>query len=205
MAMRSQSVSASSWSWVTKMVVMPIVALDPLQLDLHLVAQLLVERAERLVEQQHARLGDERAGERDALLLAAGQLVRMAVARACRAARGRAPSATRRRDLGLRRRPRTRQAEGDIVGDASYGGTARSSGTPCRCRACGPACRSTLVAVDSDARPRPGSMKPAIDAQQRGLAAAGRSEQAEEARRPGTSTRDVVQRRDGAIGAWRRW
>jgi hypothetical protein len=30
------------------------VLLDPLQLDLHLLAQLQVERAERLVEEQHA-------------------------------------------------------------------------------------------------------------------------------------------------------
>ena len=31
--------------------------LDPLELDLHLLAELEVERAERLVEQQHARAG----------------------------------------------------------------------------------------------------------------------------------------------------
>ena len=55
-------------------------ALDRLQLDLHLLAQLEVERAERLVEQQHARAVDERARERDALALAAGQLDRPALA-----------------------------------------------------------------------------------------------------------------------------
>ena len=38
-----------------------------------------VERAERLVEQQHARLDRKRAGERDALALPAGKLVRKAV------------------------------------------------------------------------------------------------------------------------------
>ena len=54
-------------------------ALEQLELDLHLLAQLAVERAERLVEQQHARAVDERPGERDALLLAAGQLARLAV------------------------------------------------------------------------------------------------------------------------------
>ena len=52
--------------------------LDPLQLELHLLAQLQVERAERLVEQQHLRPVDERAGERDPLLLAAGELARAA-------------------------------------------------------------------------------------------------------------------------------
>ena len=54
--------------------------LDPLQLELHLLAQLQVERAERLVEQEHTRAVDERAGERDALLLAAGELPRLAAA-----------------------------------------------------------------------------------------------------------------------------
>ncbi len=55
-------------------------ALDRLELDLHLLAQLEVERAERLVEQQHPRPVDERAGQRDALALAAGELRRPAVA-----------------------------------------------------------------------------------------------------------------------------
>ena len=43
-----------------------------------LLAHLGVERAERLVEQQDARLDRERAGQRDALALAAGQLARVA-------------------------------------------------------------------------------------------------------------------------------
>ena len=44
-------------------------------LGAQLVAHARVERRERLVEQQHARLDRERAGQRDALLLAAGELV----------------------------------------------------------------------------------------------------------------------------------
>ena len=56
------------------------VLLDALELDLQLLAQAQVERAERLVEQQGARPVDERAGERDALLLAAGELRRLALA-----------------------------------------------------------------------------------------------------------------------------
>ena len=51
-------------------------------LDLHVLAQLLVERAERLVEQQHRRLDHQRARERDALLLAARELMRIARAEA---------------------------------------------------------------------------------------------------------------------------
>ena len=53
-------------------------ALQQLQLDLHLLAELAVERAERLVEQQHARPVDECAGDRDALLLATRHLPRPA-------------------------------------------------------------------------------------------------------------------------------
>ncbi len=55
------------------------VALDPLELELHRLAELEVEGGERLVEQQRARQVDQRPGERDALLLAAGELVRAAV------------------------------------------------------------------------------------------------------------------------------
>ena len=49
------------------------VALDRLELDLHLLAQLEVEGAERLVEQQHLGPVDQRAGEGHALPLAAGE------------------------------------------------------------------------------------------------------------------------------------
>ena len=57
----------------------PDLALDVAELELQLLAQAQVERAERLVEQQRARAVDERAGERDALLLAAGHLGRLAL------------------------------------------------------------------------------------------------------------------------------
>ena len=43
--------------------------LQQLQFDLHRFAQLLVQRAQRLVEQHDVRLDDEAAGERHALLL----------------------------------------------------------------------------------------------------------------------------------------
>ena len=67
------------------------VALDALELDLQLLAQLEVERAERLVEQQHGGPVHERAREGDALLLAAGELARLALGLAARARRARAP------------------------------------------------------------------------------------------------------------------
>ncbi len=55
------------------------VQLDPPDLVPQLRPDLGVERGERLVEQQHLRLDGERARERDALLLAAGNLVRVPV------------------------------------------------------------------------------------------------------------------------------
>ncbi len=52
--------------------------LDVDQLELRVLAQLLVERAQWLVEQQHLRTLDQRARQRHALPLAAGKLVRLA-------------------------------------------------------------------------------------------------------------------------------
>ena len=76
-------------------------ALDRLQLDLHLLAELEVESAERLVEQQHRRPVDQRPGERDALALAAGELVRLAARRSRRAAPIASASADAPAALGL--------------------------------------------------------------------------------------------------------
>ena len=60
------------------MKVIPTSLLDRLQLDLHLLAELEVERAQRLVEEQHPRPVDQRPGQGDALPLAAGELARLA-------------------------------------------------------------------------------------------------------------------------------
>ena len=64
--------------------------MDALDLDLHLLAQVLVERAERLVEQQDIRIEDEPARQRHALLLAAGQFARVAIGEAGEADESRA-------------------------------------------------------------------------------------------------------------------
>ena len=69
----------------------PDLDLDPLELELEALAELEVERAERLVEQEDLGPVDERPGERDALLLAARQLVRLAPAEVGRGGRARAP------------------------------------------------------------------------------------------------------------------
>ena len=52
--MRSATVIASSWSWVTMTKVRPSLSCSSHQLELRFLAQLLVERRQRLVEQQHA-------------------------------------------------------------------------------------------------------------------------------------------------------
>ena len=65
-------------------------AMDPRQLGLHLLAELEVEGAERLVEQQHGRPLGQGPGQRDPLLLPAGHLGRQPTAsgRPARRARG---------------------------------------------------------------------------------------------------------------------
>ena len=57
----------------------PDLLLDALELDLHLLAQLEVEGAERLVEEEDGGPVDERPRERDALRLAARDLGRLAL------------------------------------------------------------------------------------------------------------------------------
>ena len=52
--------------------------LQAFELELHALTQLEIERREGLVEQQHLRPVGERAGERDALLLSARELLRSA-------------------------------------------------------------------------------------------------------------------------------
>jgi hypothetical protein len=53
---------------------------DPLDLDLHGLAELAVERRERFIHQDQRRLIDKASSQRDALLLAARQFVRKALA-----------------------------------------------------------------------------------------------------------------------------
>ena len=67
----------------------PEVALQPLDEELHLLSELQVEGAERLVEQEHARAVDERASQGDTLCLAAGELAAACASRSLRAARAR--------------------------------------------------------------------------------------------------------------------
>jgi hypothetical protein len=54
--------------------------LDAFQFHTHVLAQIGVERRKRFVQQQHIGFDDDRAGQRNTLLLTAGQLFRIALA-----------------------------------------------------------------------------------------------------------------------------
>jgi hypothetical protein len=69
--------NASNWSWVTRSAGDARILQDRAHLDRQALAQVDVEVAERLVEQQELGLRRQRARQRDALLLAARQLVRV--------------------------------------------------------------------------------------------------------------------------------
>ena len=77
--MRSARNTASGIEWVMNSTVLRAGAPDALQLEVHLLARHRVERAERLVHEEERRVVDEGAGDRGALLHAAGQLVRIGV------------------------------------------------------------------------------------------------------------------------------
>ena len=72
-ATRSASESASTWSWVTNKAVTPICRISVDKLAPHAVAQPRVEIGQRLVEQKQARPPHDRARQRNALLLPAGE------------------------------------------------------------------------------------------------------------------------------------
>jgi hypothetical protein len=128
--MRVASVIASSWSCVTTMKVTPSCLLDFHQLELGFLAQLLVERAERFVEQQQLGPLGEGAGEGDALALAAGQLVRLALAVILELHQGFKQFGDARLDLGLRQVVAL-QPVGDVLLTPTCAGTARRTGTSC--------------------------------------------------------------------------
>ena len=72
--MRSPSFTASSMSWVTNTTVLRTSRLEAEELVLQPRRVHRVDGAERLVHQQHRRVGAQRPGHADALALPAGQL-----------------------------------------------------------------------------------------------------------------------------------
>ena len=67
-------------SWVTMKTVMPISSHSAEQQLVHVAADAGIERAERLVEQEELRPHQQRLGDGEALLHAAGKLRRVALA-----------------------------------------------------------------------------------------------------------------------------
>jgi len=137
----------------------------------------LRSRAERLVEEEDVRLEDEGAGDGDALLLAAGKLVRPPPAHAGQADELEI-ALDPLGDAGGREAPHAER-----VGDVVEGGEVREEGEPLEHHAdrAAPG-RDTLDggAVDLDA-PGGGGDEARDHAQQRGLAAARGAEDGEEA------------------------
>ena len=148
-------------------------------------AQLGVEIGQRLVEQQQLRLDHERAGQREALLLAAGELGRLAVGemielRPWSSTRITCSRISRLRELWRRPAAGTRRSR-----TRSCAARSRRTGTPCRDRACSAGRRSPRLdgidhaAVDLDlARCR--AFEAGDRAQRRRLAAARGPEQREQ-------------------------
>ena len=107
--------STMSSSWVAMTMVVPV-AVDPVEQPHDVEADRGVEVAGGLVAEQDRRLVDERAGDRHALLLTAGQLVRQPL---LLAVRGRPSRASRARSAGSAWRERADhlQGEGDVLVD----------------------------------------------------------------------------------------
>jgi NAD(P)-dependent dehydrogenase (short-subunit alcohol dehydrogenase family) len=152
-------------------------ALQALDLAAHGDAQLGVEVGQRLVEQEDGRLADDGAAHGDALALAAGERLRLAV-EILPISSMRAASVTRASisAFGVLRffRPYSR-----FWRRRSYADRARSSGTPWRYRD-----RPVLDVVDDAVAdlhlPFRDAFKAGDHAQQRGLAAAGGADQDDE-------------------------
>ena len=154
---RSAIDRASSWSCVTNSVVVPRRCWSGPDLLAQLQSHLGVERGQRLVEQQHPGLDRQRAGQRDPLLLPAGQLVRVLPALGGQADHveqvGGPPL-----PLGGAEAAHP-QAEARRSPAPSCSGTGCSSGTPCPCPA-GPRAARHVPAVHLD-RAGIGGSKPA--------------------------------------------
>ena len=166
-------------------------------------AQLLpylgVERAERLVEQQHLRLDGEGARERHALALAAGELRRIPIAEVVELHELQQVRHLRR-DLRVRRTMRSRphaQAERDVLEDRhvteervvlKHEADAALADLPA----------GRILAVEEHAAAI-GRLEPRHDAQQRRLAATRRPEQRHQLARAHLEAH-VAERREAAEG-----
>ena len=193
-ARRSETASASSWSWVTYTVVIWSSRWNPADLAAHGHAQPGVEVRERLVHEEEARAHHEGPGERDALLLAAGELAghpRGELGHLDQVRMLPRPAA----ELGPRDAPRA-----EAVGDVLPHREVREDCVVLEDHPDVPRVRRQRVepgaAADDAARVRPGEARDAPE--ESGLPAAARPEEREELARPG-GHRDAVERGLGAV------
>ena len=185
---------ASSRSCVMKSMVTSTLVPDLEQVRLHAAARLRVERAERLVHEQDARLVRERARDGHALLHAAGELRRVVRRRSRRGRRARATRSALAFGAWPGPMPFIFEPEHHVLLDREPRETACSSGRPCRDRRRGrrPACRRAAP------RRELGLVEPGEDADQRRLAAAGRADHADELARAHLEARSSDERHDAA-------
>jgi hypothetical protein len=143
-------------------------------LEPHLHAQRGVEIGERLVEQERLRLAHDRAADRDALALAAGELARLAIeviGQVQRRGRLARPSGRSRRAAAWPSSARRRCCRARSCADR-----ARRTGTPSPARAA-PGRRWSRPCRRSDLAARGDVLEPGDQAQQRRLAAARRADE----------------------------
>ena len=134
---RSDSDSASSWSWVTMIVVMPRLRCSALISERTSSRSLRSSAASGSSSRQDVGLEDDRPGQRHPLLLSAGKLVRPPRLEARSAEPG---AAHPRHARPLRAKGRAgRAAERRYCRRSTYAGTAHSSGRRARCCAGPPA------------------------------------------------------------------
>ena len=157
---------------------MPVVRQTLQQLLVQAVAGDLVERAERLVHQQHPRARDQRAGDRHALAHAARQLMRKGLLPALRAR----PAPAARCGVARRRRgacaPPTSSGSGRCRSTVRHGSSAASWKTKPISRL---QPRGRRRIAETRDRPPLGSIRSAMTRSKRRLAAARGPEQGEEA------------------------
>ena len=122
---RSPSRTASRTLWVTNRTRQARLAPEPLELVVQHVAGHGVERAERLVHQQHVGFLGQRARQRDPLAHAAGELVGALAAERRRGARGRAARRPSWPALGARHLAEL-ERQLDVAAAVSHGNSAAS-------------------------------------------------------------------------------
>ena len=157
--MRLDRNTDSNTEWVTNTTVMRELAPQRQQIVVELEAGDLVERRERLVHQQHARRGDQRARDRHPHPHAAGEFARIGVGEIRQGRRAPAPPQC----AAPRRRARRRRASAAGTRCRTPWPTASGSAPGTRSPDRGALRRSRHATVPRDGSLRPAMMRSAVD------------------------------------------